>query len=219
VVTVSHCADDARLQGELVHSGNRTGAVLFGALLSAVYPLRARWAVLLRRGLVANGTVHAHPGWSTLGVGSEATGVSFSSSEQPTRVRRHYLQYEAYLQRMANARLCLLDSSYRRLWLRKFSEAMLAGCVVVSDDPLDWAAVRRRRLFVSVDGHALMSDAALADVMQRVYSDASGLAQVQRRARRFALRHLTCQAKVTRILDAVARFRGGERGLLRGGPL
>lgn len=219
IAVVSHCVASARFAAEPMPPGNRTGAVLFGALAGGIYPLRQRWAELLDRGLLPSGMRFKHPGWSTKGVGAALAEVLEYGVSMPSWVRLRYDRYTSYLQSMAGARLCLIDASYRRLWFRKFSEAMLAGCVVVSDLPLEWAAVRRRRLFVDVDHYAGLSDAELAAVVHRAYTDVEKLSSMQRRARRHALSRLTCEVKAARLVDLAAQFRAGRRGILRSGEL
>ena len=51
--------------------------------------------------------------------------------------KAHYRAYANFLGEMANTKLCVFDSSVARKSIRKYYEAMVAGCVIVADVPMD----------------------------------------------------------------------------------
>lgn len=117
VVHLPHCAEESvfhRYAGD----PRQTDVLLTGVLNPDVYPLRSRMAKLVESGKIP-GRVRPHPGYrltSKLECESEAI---------------------AYANDLGSAKIALVCSSRYRYALAKYTEAAMAGCLVIGDRPDD----------------------------------------------------------------------------------
>jgi len=138
-------------------------------------------------------------------------------------VKKTLAQERAYIASMVKARMCIIGSRFhnvgydnlcpRLAWsLRKYSEAMAAGCVVIGDVPSDLALAKHVPLRLSDQTVLDLSysvERALDVYKSGEYND------VRDSARRLALQNYTYEAVVRRFFSpALEAYLQGERGIL-----
>lgn len=120
VVHIPHCVDASVYSPRGVDwSRNRTTDCLVAGVLSdEIYPLRGRWAALVRSKAIP-GRVRLHPGYRLQGRQSIES------------------QVRDYAMDLWSSKVLLTCSSIYRYALAKYVEAMAAGCIVIGDMPDD----------------------------------------------------------------------------------
>jgi len=125
--------------------------------------------------------------------------------------KAHYRAYANFLGEMANTKLCVFDSSVARKSIRKYYEAMVAGCVIVADVPMDsFDEVGRNMIQIP---HTLRSREKFVQAVKLALGKGDQeLQSMAQRARNVALKRFTCLSKVDRLLDDAHDYRRGRRG-------
>lgn len=168
-------------------------ALVVGHASPEVYPLRARMAMMVEAGMIPGAVHMAHPGW----VAKDGTAVISNQAFYARQLRR--------------AKVCLFDSSIYRYAVRKFVEAALAGCLVVSDMPSERQAEFIETIVV-VDNKA--SAAEIATTVRWWVSHDEARARRVARARAVALEKYTCRKMVVDTLSQhVPAFSNGDFGI------
>jgi hypothetical protein len=185
LVHIPHGADPAFFCGGPALSERPIDCLLTGVNSPAVYPLRDRFRRMILESRLP-GQVRQHPGYR------------LASQEACRR------QYEGYAENLKLAKVALCCSSRHRYWLAKITEAMMAGCCVVTDDPDD---SEFRCLFMPMV-HYVPVEPAEDDVAicTRILSMLrSGQAQeIAAAGQRVARESLTTDCYAERFLEAVA---------------
>src|SRR3990167_2877550 len=141
---IPHCADP-----ELFSANARPWAerdidfLLTGVLSPQIYPLRERFANLIRTKKIP-GVIHCHPGYRL---------ASLAACDR---------QAVEYAKLLGRAKVSLCCTSRYRYALAKIVESAMAGCCVVSDEPEQESF---SRLVFRVDSHA--PDDSLVESLQR----------------------------------------------------
>ena len=121
-----HCAEPLIFYPPLVLNSDippvrDIDVLVVGARNHFVYPIRARLGQMIKDGIIKNGYVHDHPGYSL-------SNNSLEQTEEQTRI------YAALLRR---AKIVVVDSSRYSYALTKFSEVPLSGCLILGDIPAE----------------------------------------------------------------------------------
>ena len=119
----------------------RTEVALIGSASGKWYPLRFSVYQAIKQGLVTNGTVRKHRGTFTFKVNygavrDEARTAYDGPQHGALYLRQVRKQYEEYAEQLGRARICVFDSVIPRKMIRKYAEALMAGCVVAADVPV-----------------------------------------------------------------------------------
>jgi hypothetical protein len=119
----------------------RAEVALIGSASGKWYPLRFSVYQAIKQGLVTNGTVRKHRGTFTMkvdhgAVRDEARTAYDGPQHGALHLRQVRKQYEEYAEQLGRARICVFDSAIPRKMIRKYAEALMAGCVVAADVPV-----------------------------------------------------------------------------------
>lgn len=184
LVHLLHCADHETFAPSGMPLASRTTACLLSGVQSPeIYPLRARFAKLLRSGAIP-GVIRPHPGYR---LETEAANVQ---------------QYRDYAGQLRTARISLCCSSRHRYPLAKYVEAMAAGCAVVGDMPDD-PEFRETlgRHILQVDPS--WPDARIAAFINDWLARPDELAVIAAAGQAMAIREFTTDRYAERLLDAI----------------
>jgi hypothetical protein len=117
LVHLPHCAERSIFEPAARAWEERSIPLLLtGVLGQKHYPLRARYAALIRAGRLG-GEIRPHPGYRLAGL---------------DQIQAQYVDYAHHLGR---ARIALVSSSKFHYALAKYFEAAMAGCLLVGDIP------------------------------------------------------------------------------------
>lgn len=181
-------------------------ATLIGHTWDKLYPLRPKILEAVTEGLILGGVHYEHPGWN----------VSASDMVPPDSYVPHAAaispleqQFEAYYAAIRHSKICMFDSSIVHKSIAKYFEAMMSGCVVAADLPLEMQNVLSQAMVIldQQDSPAVIAakvNAALADPTELLRKATAGISLAQQ--------YFTCEHKLERILDAAGEYRAGQRG-------
>lgn len=184
---------------------------LFGSVWS-FYPMRD----ILKRTIesLGKGRVYTHPGYHMLGKGRNAQlpepPPAYTPSMHATFVPQAMAQARAYAQAMEATQLCVFDGTVTRKEVKKYFEAMRAGCAVGADLPLGvWSELRPAMVELPRDGTVNDYKHLLTKALAHPHS----LAQRAEAGRAIVTRSFMCSSKVERLLSDIAEYHAGRRGL------
>ena len=173
---IPHCADPELFATHALPWDQRDiPFLLTGVLSPQIYPLRERFANLIRTGKIP-GVIHPHPGYRL---------------ENVEACDRQSVEYAKMLGR---AKVSLCCTSIHKYALAKHFESALAGCCVVSDKPQQ----NCRELIFPVDSSA--SDDALVNSLRVALAASEDMGSV---AQSVAMNQYTTAHYAERFVDAV----------------
>jgi len=228
VVLMSHMVDMPRFRNEtagrvIVHAPHAADPSVFyaagslayrqGALLlvapgrGGTYPLRERWARLIADGRL--------PGASIYEIGDDGRADGEDELGAQAARRRRIARYAEALQ---GAKVVLLDSSTAGYAFPELAEAVMAGCLVISDLPHE-----RPDLFseavVTVGPDTPDDDLVhLVDYWLSLDHNQDRAARV-RLAQSPVLAELTWDRTIDRLIDGVNAYTAGDFGMRFSGPV
>ena len=124
---------------------------------------------------------------------------------------RHFrLQYQDYANSLKHASICIFDSSIVRKMIRKFSEALMAGCVVASDLPHEmWSELEESIITLPHNG----SPQEIAAIINSFSRRPSALEELRRKGHALALERLSCEARLETLWRNIQAYKRGRRGI------
>ena len=173
--------------------------LVVGARDHFVYPIRARMAELIRKGLIKNGYVHNHPGY-----------VFPNKTVEQTEAQVH--TYAALLRR---AKIVVSDSSRYGYALGKYSEVPLSGCLVLGDTPAEREA--EFRSYIVEVSMKMTDDEILKIIHYWITHDSEREARAQR-GQSIVLHSYTWDHSIDDALDAALMYREKQFGLFHKYP-
>lgn len=180
---------------------------LSGAVHGQWYPLRAMLADGARTGMM-NVSVYKHQGWQVPYTGNPNL-PSFYDVNEP-RIQRVMGVQKDFATMMGNSAVCAFDSKSIKVLLRKYPEAMMTGCPILSDLPGELQDIIKPGIFEVPWPMTPAFD--LAAYVNDIIADERGRALKGAYNMLAALEHLTCHSKLERWLDLADMYRSGERG-------
>lgn len=204
-VHIPDCANPAMAM-PLPWSERATNATLVGHTWEKLYPLRPKIQAAVSQGLIHGGIEHEHPGYSVV---QAPVDPPLDYEVQAASVQPMQKQFEAYFRSLQTSKICMFDSSIVRKGIAKYFEALMAGCVVAADLPLELEEVLSEAMILL---QASDSPQTIADKVNAALADPAGLQRKAARGAQIARQHFTCEHKLERILDAAEEYRAGVRG-------
>ena len=206
----SDCANEQLFSDDIDFSSKTNDIFLYGAVHYILYPLRLKIHQGISNGLIY-GKIYHHPGYCLNSLNDEEIlsikqyPIMFNSSAN-IKLNQENVDFSKH---MMSTWICVFDSSIVRKTIRKFFQAMLAGCAIASDIPFDFP-IKAHKFIIQIDFS--WSYEKLNETLVNALIDKIALKERILGAKKFAQEYFTCQAKMNRILDSVAGYRAGWRG-------
>jgi hypothetical protein len=173
--------------------------LVVGARNRFVYPIRTRLAEMIKKGLIKNGYVHDHPGYSL-------SNSSLEKTEEQTRT------YAALLRR---AKIVIVDSLRYGHAISKYSEVPLSGCLVLGDIPAERENEFRRYV---VEISTNMTDNEIVSIINYWIAHDSEREIRAAAGQKLVLNSYTWDHSIDLSLQAVINYRRGQFGIFHPYP-
>lgn len=180
-------------------------AVLFGKI-NSYYPLRTTVAKAIQAGqtFIKNPTKlpELDPNWEALEKPKELN-WSDSSHDMQRKILKDFAI------NMRQSKICVFDGSIEQKFIRKFSQAMLSGCVIASDLPNDHDTVLKKNII------ELKLNSTIEEINESIKEALLDEQELKRKASvllRYARQHLTSTRELDLMIESADRYRNGERG-------
>eukprot|EP01112_Ceratiomyxa_fruticulosa_P002803 TRINITY_DN1303_c0_g1_i1.p1 TRINITY_DN1303_c0_g1~~TRINITY_DN1303_c0_g1_i1.p1 ORF type:complete len:451 (-),score=48.18 TRINITY_DN1303_c0_g1_i1:95-1447(-) len=177
--------------------------LLIGALSKDIFPMRERLKDMIEDGLFPGAVIREHPGYTEYLTEEEA-------KQKEVDVLWHANQYEEYASQLMRAKITLVTSSIYRYALQKFSEAAMAGSLILGEIPLE-----REDEFKKYVVPLLPTDSD-EDIVKKVNYWLEHDTERETRAKigqKINLNHYTWKNNVRILIEAYRKFRRKEFGL------
>lgn len=197
------------------HQRNKN-IVLYGAIHPELYPLRTKIFEGVKAGKIKSVEIFWHPGYTIQGSHNETKLVELRKlykgyDPNSPLTEKHRETRSAYAEAIRHTKICVFDGSMERKLIRKYMEAMLAGCVVAADVPTEMD-LELQKLILPLD--AKWNESRIETTLKGYLADTDDLRERSLRSFIYARRHFTCQSKLDNIVDVAERFWAGERGYI-----
>ncbi|EGG00690.1 uncharacterized protein MELLADRAFT_111563 [Melampsora larici-populina 98AG31] len=180
-------------------------AVLFGKI-NSYYPLRTTVAKAIQASqtFIVNSIKlpELDPNWKDLKPPKKLNWLDPSHDLQ-----RKILQ--DFSKNMRQSKICVFDGSIEGKFIRKFSQAMLSGCVIASDLPNDHDTILKNNII------ELKLNSTIEEINKAIKAALLDETELKRKASvllRYARQHLTSTRELDLMIESADRYRNGERG-------
>ena len=173
--------------------------LVVGALTKFYYPLRARMAEIVTKGLLNHSYVHVHPGY-----------VLENSSVEQTESQMY-----AYAALLRRAKIVVMDSSRYGYALSKYMEAAMSGCLLLGELPLEREAEFSRYVIpISMN----MTDQQILSVVDYWIKNDRERETIAALGQQIVLESYTWDHSIDLSLQAFLKYRRGEFGIYHNYP-
>ncbi|GHJ89456.1 hypothetical protein NliqN6_5858 [Naganishia liquefaciens] len=152
---------------------------------------------------------YQHPGYTIWEMPSAYEDPMVTYEQHHPAYQHHEALREDFAKHMREAKICVFDSSLERKMIRKYAQALLAGCVVAGDIPTESEDVLSE--FIIDLKPTWNIDQINAELARHLQDDAA-LETKAKLGFAYARKYLTNTNKISDMIRLVDQYRSGARG-------
>lgn len=184
VVHIPHGADREVFFGKKPHSERGIDFLLTGVQSKEIYPLRERFANLIRSGKI-KGEIRRHPGY------------------RKSNLKECDDEVQNYAEHLGDAKISLVCSSRYGYPLAKYVESAMSGCLVLGDMP-EKPPVHFENFVAPVTNE--MSDGTLVKIMKEWIENDKAREQTAIRGQRIASKEFSQERYAERLVKTIKEY-------------